>query len=106
MLATRLDWSHRDLDTIAANVGFSYLALARRSFVLSVGAAMRGEVRMQDKLAMMEVNRAGIGAAADVDLAILPLPLAFGLRGEQSFTELVPGVRDRALLFEVGYDWR
>ena len=106
MLATRLDWSHRDVDTIAANVGFSYLALARSSFVLSAGVAMRGEVRLQDQLAMMEVNRAGIGAAADLDLAILSLPLAFGLRGEQSFTELVPGVRNRAVLFEVGYDWR
>jgi hypothetical protein len=106
MLATRLDWSHRDLDTLAANVGLAYLAWVRPSFVLSVGAAMRGEVRVQDQLAMMEVARAGIGAAADLDLAILAVPLAFGLRGEQSFTELVPGVRNRAVLFEVGYDWR
>lgn len=106
MLATRLDWSHREVDTIAANVGVAYLALVRPSFVLSAGVAMRGEVHLQDKLAMMEVNRAGIGAAADLDLAILSVPLAFGLRGEQSFTELVPGVRDRAVLFEVGYDWR
>jgi hypothetical protein len=106
MLATRLDWSHRDLDTIAANVGLAYLALVRPSFVLSGGVAMRGEVRLQDKLDMMEVNRAGIGAAADLDLAILSLPLAFGLRAEQSFTELVPGTRARAVLFEIGYDWR
>jgi hypothetical protein len=106
MLATRLDWTHRDVDTIAANVGLAYPALVRPSFVLSAGLAMRGEVHLQDQLAMMEVNRVGVGAAADLDLAILSLPIAFGLRGEQSFTELVPGVRDRALLFEVGYDWR
>jgi hypothetical protein len=106
MLATRLDWSHQRIDTIGANVGLAYAALVRPSFVLSAGAALRGEVHVQDTLDMMEVNRAGIGAAADLDLAILSLPLAFGLRAEQSFTELVPGVRNRAVLFEVGYDWR
>ncbi len=106
MLATRLNWTHAELDTLAANVGVGYIALARPSFVLSAGLALRGEVRLQDTLAMSEVNRAGIGAAADIDLAILSLPLAFGLRGEQMFSELVPGVRNRAVLFEVGYDFR
>src|SRR5690606_38144949 len=35
MLAARLDWSHEDLDTIGANVGFAIVALERRAFVLS-----------------------------------------------------------------------
>ena len=106
MLATRLDWSHRELDTIGANAGFSYIALHTRSLVVSTGLAMRGEVRLQDSLDMMEVSRVGMAAAADVDLAVLRLPLAFGLRFEQGFTELVEGARARAVLVEVGYDWR
>jgi hypothetical protein len=105
-LATRLDWSHKDLDTIGANAGVSVVALARRAFVLSAGVAMRGEVHLQDTLAMTEVNRASIGAAADVDVAVMALPLALGLRVEQGFSELMPGVRGRAVVFELGYDWR
>jgi hypothetical protein len=106
MLTTRLDWSHRELDTIGANVGFGFIMLARPAFVLSTGAALRAEVRVQDKLDTMDVARAGIGAAADLDLAVLSLPIAFGLRAEQGFTELVPGARNRAFLVELGYDWR
>jgi len=106
MLATRLDYAHRTLDTIGLEVGFAYAALQRPSFVLSASAALRGEVRVQSKLDVMEVNRAGIAGAAGLDLAVLSLPLAFGARVEQGFSELMPGVRDRAYLLEVGYDWR
>ena len=106
MLATRLDYAHRKLDTIGLEVGFAFLALERPSFVLSVTAALRGEVRVESKLDMMDVNRAGIAGAAGLDLAVLSLPLAFGARVEQGFSELMPGVHDRAYLLEVGYDWR
>jgi hypothetical protein len=106
MLTTRLDYAHRDLDTVGINVGFAYLAVRRASFVLSAAAALRGELHVQDTLDTMEVHRTGVGAAADLDLAVLSLPVGFGLRFEQSFTELMPGVRSRALLFELGYDWR
>lgn len=105
-LAARLDWSHRAIDTLGANVGFAAIALRRPAFVLSAGAVLRGEVHVQDRLDAMEVNRAGMGVAVDVDLALLRLPLAFGLRGEHGLTELMDGVRGRALLVEVGYDWR
>jgi len=105
-LATRLDWSHRTLDTIGINAGIAVKLAETDSIVFSAGAAMRGEVHFQDTLAMQPVSRAGIGGAADLDLAILPLPLALGLRYEQGFTELVPGSRDRAILLEAGYDWR
>ena len=37
---------------------------------------------------------------------VLSLPIAFGVRAEQGFTELVPGARNRAFLVELGYDWR
>lgn len=106
MLTSRLDWSHRELDTFGLDVGVAYVALERRSFVLSAGAALRGEVHVQSTLDMMDVNRAGIGAAAELDVAVLSLPLAFGLRVEQGFSELMPGTRSRAVLVELGYDWR
>jgi hypothetical protein len=106
MLTTRLDFAHRDLDTIGANVGLGIIALARPAFVLSAGVALRGEVHMQSQLDMMSVNRAGVGGAVDIDVAVLSLPIAFGLRAEQGFSELMPGVRNRAVLVEIGYDWR
>ncbi|NVB80685.1 MAG: hypothetical protein HOV81_19980 [Kofleriaceae bacterium] len=105
-LAARLDWSHRDVDTIGINAGVAVKLVETTGAVLLAGAALRGEVRIQDTLAMQPVSRAGIGGAVDLDLAILSIPVAVGLRFEQGFSELVPGTRDRALLVEVGYDWR
>lgn len=105
-LATRLGWTHRDVDSVALEVGVSLRLAATRSMVLSTGAALRGEVRVQDELAMQEVARVGLGAAAELDLALLDIPLAIGLRLEPGFTELTPGTRAHAALLEVGYDWR
>jgi hypothetical protein len=105
-LATRLSWAHRDIDAIGLDAGVA-VELARSStVVLSFGAALRGEVRIQDELAMEPVSRVGLGGAASLDLSLLSVPLAIGLRAEPSFTELVPGVRAHGLLVEVGYDWR
>lgn len=105
-LAARLDWSHRTLDTIGLNAGVDVKLAETDAIVLSAGGALRGEVHVQDTLAMAPVSRATIGGAVDLDLAILAVPVAIGLRYEQGFTELVPGSRDRAALLEAGYDWR
>jgi hypothetical protein len=106
LFAARLDWRHGALDAIGASAGFALRLVETRSLVLLAGAAMRGEARIQDTLDMKPVARAGIGGAVDLDLAILRLPLSIGLRFEQGFNELVPGERNRAALFELGYDWR
>ena len=50
--------------------------------------------------------RAGVTAAAGVELALPRSPFTAGLRFEQGLTTLVPGARDRAVLFELGVDWR
>ena len=105
-LAARLDWNHRTLDTIGLNAGASVKLAQTSSIVLSAGAALRGEVHVQDTLAMEPVSRATLGGAADLDLAVLPIPLALGLRYEQGFTELVPGSRYRAVLLQPWYAWR
>ncbi|HTL38070.1 MAG TPA: hypothetical protein VL326_33295 [Kofleriaceae bacterium] len=105
-LAARLDYNHKTLDTIGVNAGVSVKLVETNALVLLAGGALRGEVHLQNELAMQPVSRATLGGAADLDLAILSLPVALGLRYEQGFTELVPGARDRAVLLEAGYDWR
>ncbi|CAN5707236.1 hypothetical protein BH11MYX3_BH11MYX3_39080 [soil metagenome] len=54
----------------------------------------------------MTVNRTGASAAASVEVAFPATPLTAGVRFEQGLTALVPGYRDRALLVELGVDWR
>jgi hypothetical protein len=54
----------------------------------------------------MTVSRTGASAAAGIEVAFPTTPLTAGVRFEQGLTELVPGARDRALLLELGVDWR
>lgn len=105
-LATRLSFAHRDVDAIGLDVGLGVRLAHSRSLVLTASGALRGEVRVQDELAMQPVSRVGVGAAAELELALLSLPLTVGLRVEPSFTELLPGARNHSMLLEVGYDWR
>ena len=105
-LTARVGWSHRQIDAIGLDAGVAFRLAGTSSFVLSAGAALRGEVRVQSELAMEPVSRVGLGGAASLDLALLSVPLVVGLRAEPSFTELVPGVRAHGLLLELGYDWR
>lgn len=104
-LTTRLGWSHRTIDAVALEVGFGVRLAATSSLVLSAGAGIRGEVRMQDHLAMEGVARVGIGGAVGLDLALLDVPVAIGLRFEPGFTEVTPGVRAHAVMLELGYNW-
>jgi len=106
LMTARLDYAHRELDTIAVEAGVAASVLARRAFVVSAGAALRGEVHVQDTLDAMEVNRAGLAAAAALDVALRAVPVTFGVRAEQGITELTAGACGRALLVEVGYAWR
>jgi hypothetical protein len=105
-LTARVGWSHREIDSIGLDAGVAFRLAGTSSFVLSAGAALHGEVRVQDELAMQAVSRVGLGGAASLDLSLLSVPIVVGLRFEPSFTELVPGVRAHGLLVEVGYDWR
>ncbi len=104
--ASRLGWTHRAIDSVALELGASLRLASTPSLVLSTTLALRGDVRVQDELAMQPVARIGVGAAAGLDLALLSLPVAIGLRVEPSFTELTPGTRAHAMVLELGYDWR
>jgi hypothetical protein len=105
-LTARVGWSHREIDAIGLDAGVAFRLAGTSAFVLSAGAALHGEVRVQDELAMQAVSRVGLGGAASLDLSLLSVPIVVGLRLEPSFTELVPGVRAHGLLLELGYDWR
>jgi hypothetical protein len=105
-LATRLGYAHRDVDAIGLEVGVGLGLASTRTLAVAITGAMRGEVRIQDELAMAPVARVGLGAAAGVELALLQLPLVVGLRVEPSLTELVPGARNHTALVELGWSFR
>lgn len=111
-LSARIDWSRRGgtagdaVDAAGINAGAGYTLVANRSIALAAIVQLRAELRFADMRDAMSVSRAGAGAAGGFELAIGKTPLTAGLRAETGFTELVPGTRDRAVVVELGVDWR
>lgn len=111
-VAARLDWSRRGgaadsaIDTAGASAGVGRTLVARRQGALAALVQLRGDLRFADTRAMLPVRRAGLSAAIGLELALGVVPLTAGVRFEQGLTELTPGSRDRALLVELGVDWR
>lgn len=114
--SARLDWSRRggdagtSIDTAGINAGVGYTLLATRGLQVSAIGQLRGELHFADSRGnandAMDVSRTGAGVSAGIEVAFWTTPLTAGLRAEQGLTELVPGARDRALLLELGVDWR
>ncbi|MBA3392829.1 MAG: hypothetical protein H0T89_09300 [Deltaproteobacteria bacterium] len=110
-VAARLDYSRRGgdgpdaLDTAGASGGLG-VTLGDSSIALAAIAQLRADLRFAESRAMQPVSRAGASAAIGLELALPSTPITAGLRFEQGLTELVPGSRDRALLLELGVDWR
>ncbi len=111
-VAARVDWSRRGgasedaIDALGASVGAGITLVDQRYAELAVLGQLRGDLRFADDRAMTSVSRAGLSVATGIEIAFPTTPLAAGLRFEQGVTELVPGTRDRALLVELGVDWR
>jgi len=111
-LAARVDWSRRGgtadrgVDSAGASIGAGRTVVATRSLGIALIGQLRGDLRFADTRNLMAVSRAGAAVAAGLEVAITSTPLTGGLRFEQGLTELVAGARDRALLIEVGVDWR
>lgn len=122
-LAARLDGSRRGgdpdgsgadagagagatIDVLGAAAGAGLTVLERGALSLALIGQLRAELRLASARAGEPVRRAGLGAAAGAELALPGTPLTAGLRFEHGLTELVAGARDRALLLEVGVDWR
>lgn len=101
-LAGRADWSRRGsaaIDTIGASAGVGY-------DTHMVGIALIGQLRGDLRFGNAMASRAGATAAVGAELALPRTPITAGLRFEQGLTTIVPRARDRAVLFELGFDWR
>ncbi|MGE0399243.1 MAG: hypothetical protein AB7T06_21205 [Kofleriaceae bacterium] len=111
-LSARIDWSRRggtatdSVDAAGINAGAGYTLLATHGVALAAIVQLRGELHFADTRDQMSVSRGTAGASGGFELAIGGTPLTAGVRGEIGFTELVPGSRDRAVVVELGVDWR
>jgi hypothetical protein len=103
-----LEWSRRGgddarFDALGASLGLAKVLADPDSAWLSLGVALHGEVRFG---APMPVHPYGLGGAATLELALRKLPIVVGARYEQGITELMTGVREHAIVVELGVDWR
>lgn len=113
-LAARIDWSRRGgegaIDVVGASAGAGLAIADRPAVAVAVLAQLRGELRLASERTMattdVDVRRAGVAAALGLELSLPRSPFSAGLRFEQGLTTLVPGARDRAMLIELGVDWR
>ncbi|MGN6110147.1 MAG: hypothetical protein ACTHU0_33890, partial [Kofleriaceae bacterium] len=121
-LAGRLDWSRRGGDAMAASgspgspaasidalgvaAGAGLTLLDRRALSIAAIGQLRADLRLASARLGAEVARAGLGAAAGIDLVLPATPITAGVRFEQGLTALVEGARDRAVLVELGVELR
>ena len=111
-LAGRLDWSRRGgeavdrVDVIGASAGIGRTVIDRHSLGVALLAQLRGDFRIADSRALAPIDRLGASVALGVELALPRTPFTAGIRFEQGVTRFVSDGRDRALLFELGLDWR
>lgn len=108
-LAGRVDWSRRGgdpIDVIGASAGAGITVVDSQVVGIAVLAQLRGDLRLASSRMDVPVERAGLTAAAGVEVSMPRSPFTAGVRFEQGLTALIPGARDRAVLFELGVDWR
>lgn len=111
-VAARLDWSRRGgtattpIDSAGVSLGGGTTVLDRDALAVALIVQLRGDLRFADTRDMVPVRRAGATVAAGLELAVPSTPLTAGVRFEQGLTELTAGARDRAVLVELGVDWR
>ena len=105
-LISRIDWSERGYHVLGASIAAGKIIAAPSAARLGVGLGLHGQVRFDDTLNNMPMSRFGIDAAASAELALRDVPLDFGLRLEQGLNHIVAGSRERAVIFEVGLEFR
>nr|MBA2544139.1 hypothetical protein [Deltaproteobacteria bacterium] len=98
------------IDVVGASAGAGITILDKQTIAIAVLAQLRGDLRLASTRSMpmtdVPVSRTGAAAAVGVELALPRTPFTAGFRFEQGLTTLIPGARDRAVLFELGVDWR
>jgi hypothetical protein len=101
----RLDWSSA-FETFGASAQYGATIFAPRAAWLSALAGVRGVMRTSGAIDAMPVERAGIGYTAALELALRALPVTVGVRYDEDLTDIVPGVRERAVIVELGGELR
>ncbi|MCW5806644.1 MAG: PEGA domain-containing protein [Deltaproteobacteria bacterium] len=109
----RLDYSTRGGDAggdaigvVGASAGLGTTLVTTPSAAVAVLGQLRGDLRFGDARHMDPIRRTGASVAAGLEIALSSTPITTGLRFEQGLTTLVADTRDRALLLEIGVDWR
>jgi hypothetical protein len=111
-LAARLDWSRRGgagdtaIDSVGASAGVGVTIATPARVAIALIGQLRGDLRFSDARDMTPVRRAGASAAAGIEAAFPSTPVTAGVRFEQGLSELVAGAHDRAVMLELGVDWR
>jgi hypothetical protein len=101
-LALRFDGSPRERDRatftdVGFSAGISHVVFAPDAAWISAGVALRGDARASAPMGMSSV---GLGANAELELALRSLPATVGARYEQGFGG------EHAVIVELGFDWR
>lgn len=105
-LISRVDWSERGFHVLGAAIGAGKIVAAPSFGTFGLGLGFHAQVRFDDELDHMAMNRFGIDAAASAELALKDSPIDLGVRVEQGLNHIIPGARERALIFEIGLEFR
>lgn len=107
----RVEWIQRGgspamgdaAQALGASAGFGFRIVRTARFDLAFLLQLGVDRRLGDRPGL---ERNGINAGADVELAFANSPLTAGLRLEHGLTPLIDDHIDGALMLEVGVDWR
>ncbi|HEX4451044.1 MAG TPA: hypothetical protein VH143_09255 [Kofleriaceae bacterium] len=107
----RLDWARRGgddgaFDAFGASAQYGAVIFAPAAAWLSAIAGVRGALRTDEMMDGKPIERAGIGYTAALELALRGLPITVGARYEEDLTDVIPGVRERAVIVELGGEFR
>ena len=107
----RFDWAMRGgddgkFDAFGASAQYGAVVFAPSAAWLTALVGLRGELHTDAMVGAMPIERASIGYTAALELALRALPVTVGLRYDEDLTQLVPGVRERAVIVELGGELR
>jgi hypothetical protein len=107
----RVDWARRggddgEFDAFGASAQYGIVIFAPTAAWLSAIAGVRGVLRTDAMLDGKPIERAGVGYTAALELALRGLPITVGARYDEDLTDVIAGVRERAVIVEVGGELR
>ena len=106
----RADWTRRGsdgVDAIGLTIGPSITLARLTGFDLRAGAGLRADVRLESRtIDAMSSSAVNVHGAGWFEVPLQSTPLTFGLRYEHGLTSLVSGVRDEAVIAEIGWELR